>query len=179
MYWLSDYDEIARLREPLKLKEFVICKDRHSRLIGFQTRIQAMSSGQVYELTQFGSAKMGAGASCEVVDVERYAEAIKRVTVYFDDDGVQGIKLSGGASSGETFVRLGNTRGADYYKTILLDGRLVGFEGMESYDPTKVTRLRLIQQRDTYISSQPTAEVHYTCHPFFHEVKKKPELSAD
>ena len=49
----------------------------------------------------------------------------------------------------------------------------MGFEGMESEGATKVTRLRLIQQRDTYISSQPTAEVHYTCHPFdFREVKK-------
>ena len=84
---LSDYDEIARLEEPLKLKEFVICKNRDSELLNLQTRTQAMSSGEVYELRQFGvsSARMGADASCEVVDVERYAEAIKRVTIYHDD----------------------------------------------------------------------------------------------
>ena len=44
---LSDYDEIARLEEPLKLKEFVICTDRDSELLNFQTRIQEMRSGEV------------------------------------------------------------------------------------------------------------------------------------
>ena len=66
---------------------------------------------------------------------------------------MQGIKLSGGAPAGETFVTLGSTRDAYSETTFLLDRRLVGFKGQENAEATEVTHLRLIEQRDTYISS--------------------------
>ena len=76
---------------------------------------------------------------------------------------MQGIKLSDYASAGETFVTLGSTRDANSETTFLLDGRLVGFEGQENAEATEVTHLRLIEQRDTYISSnqqlKPTIRV--------------------